>query len=196
MTKEDEVGRARPDHLDVGGEGSSREAAGSSSRDTGAAPVVPSATGADGAAFASIADAVSVAGTAAASVGAEEAASASTADDGPGNLTTPSAADRSSPDAADEGADLRHLLRGALLREEPEPPDVLRGVQRKIRTRSGGKFFSDGWSTERQPPTQTYLVTTLVMLAVIIAIWVVLYPISGSPKIVEPPPPINVLPPQ
>ncbi|HOU90714.1 MAG TPA: hypothetical protein PLU22_06685 [Polyangiaceae bacterium] len=99
------------------------------------------------------------------------------------------------PDGLGEGdAALGRLLRGAL-GEEPETPDVLRGVQRKLRVRSGGKFFSDGWSTERQPPIQTYLVTSLVMLAVILAIWAVLYPISGSAVLVEPPAPVRVLPP-
>ncbi len=99
------------------------------------------------------------------------------------------------PDALGEGdADLGRLLRGAL-GAEPETPDVLSGVQRKLRVRSGGKFFSDGWSTERQPPIQTYLVTSLVMLAVILAIWAVLYPISGSAALVEPPAPVRVLPP-
>jgi hypothetical protein len=97
-------------------------------------------------------------------------------------------------EAGDDGEGLRHLLRGAL-GDEPETPDVLGGVQRKLRVRSGGKFFSDGWSTERQPPIQTYLVTSLVMLAIVIAIWAVLYPISGEPAVVEPPAPVRVLPP-
>lgn len=98
-------------------------------------------------------------------------------------------------DALGEGdGDLGRLLLGAL-GTEPETPDVLRGVQRKLRERSGGKFFSDGWSTERQPPIPTYLVTSLVMLAVILAIWAVLYPISGSAVVVEPPAPVRVLPP-
>jgi|GEM_PF-2012345 len=94
----------------------------------------------------------------------------------------------------EDAAALARLLRGAL-GEDPETPDVLRGVQRKLRQRSGGKFFSDGWSTERQPPIQTYLVTSLVMLAIILAIWAVLYPISGSAVLVEPPAPVRVLPP-
>lgn len=102
--------------------------------------------------------------------------------------------DSEAPDR-EHATELRDLLRGVMLGQEPEIPDVLRGVQRKIRRRSGGKFFSDGWSTAREPPTQTYLVTSALMLAVVIAIWIVLYPISGAPVTVAPPAPVNVIPP-
>ena len=89
---------------------------------------------------------------------------------------------------------IRDLLRGALGRSEPEIPDVLRGVQRKIRQRSGGKFYADGWSTARQPPISTYLITSLVMLAILLAIWAVFSPLSGEPAPVGPPAPVNVIP--
>jgi hypothetical protein len=120
------------------------------------------------------------------------ATASATRDDVPGEA----AADGlGASEPAEEDLALGDLLRGALLREEPAVPDVLRGVQRKIRRRSGGKFFSDGWSTERQPPTQTYLVTSLIMLGIVIAIWAVLYPVSGTTRTVEPPAPVNVIPP-
>ena len=58
------------------------------------------------------------------------------------------------------------------------PPDLLRGVQKKIRTRSKGKFYGDGWST-----TQTrvhYAVIAFVMLLVIAVAYVALGPMGFS----------------
>jgi hypothetical protein len=89
---------------------------------------------------------------------------------------------------------IRDLLRDALGKDEPEIPDVLRGVQRKIRKRSRGKFYGDRWSVEKQPPINTYLITTLVMLAISFFVWAVLSPLSGEPATVEPPAPVNVVP--
>ena len=100
-------------------------------------------------------------------------------------------------DELDEsGSDsLRDLLRGAAAQDEPPMPDVLSGVQRKIRVRSRGKYFADVWSTSRQPPISTYLVTSVVMLAIAAFVYVVLSPLRGEPVKVEPPAPINVVPP-
>lgn len=90
---------------------------------------------------------------------------------------------------------LRDLLRGAAEQDNPPMPDVLSGVQRKIRVRSRGKYFADAWSTARQPPISTYLVTSLVMLAIAVFVYLVLSPLSGAPAKVEPPAPIHVVPP-
>jgi hypothetical protein len=72
--------------------------------------------------------------------------------------------------------DMRDLLRNALA---PPPgavaPDLLRGVQRKLRRRSRGKFYGDGWSTARSPRS-TYLFTSILMLALIVFVFVVLVP--------------------
>ena len=72
--------------------------------------------------------------------------------------------------------DMRDLLRSALA---PPPgavaPDLLRGVQRKLRRRSRGKFYGDGWSTARAPRS-TYLFTSLLMLALIGLVFLVLIP--------------------
>ena len=72
--------------------------------------------------------------------------------------------------------DMRDLLRSALA---PPPgavaPDLLRGVQRKLRRRSRGKFYGDGWSTARAPRS-TYLFTSLLMLALITLVFLVLIP--------------------
>ncbi len=72
--------------------------------------------------------------------------------------------------------DMRELLRSALA---PPPgaiaPDLLRGVQRKLRRRSRGKFYGDGWSTATSPRS-TYLFTSVLMLALIGFIFLVLIP--------------------
>jgi hypothetical protein len=72
--------------------------------------------------------------------------------------------------------DVRDLLRGAFA---PPPgaaaPNLLRGVQRKLRKRSRGKFYGDGWSTARSPRA-TYLVTSLLMLVLIALVFLVLIP--------------------
>jgi hypothetical protein len=72
--------------------------------------------------------------------------------------------------------DVRDMLRSALA---PPPgsvaPSLLHGVQRKLRRRSRGKFYGDGWSTARAPRS-TYLMTSLVMLALIGFVFLVLIP--------------------
>lgn len=79
----------------------------------------------------------------------------------------PSDAPTSSEDAdmLDE-VDVRELMRMAL--EQPpqgEPPDILKGVQRRLRARSRGKFYGDGWSTTQQ--TTSYLLVAAIMLLVL-----------------------------
>ena len=72
--------------------------------------------------------------------------------------------------------DMRDLLRSALA---PPPgavaPDLLHGVQRKLRKRSRGKFYGDGWSTARSPRS-TYLFTSVLMLVLIGFVFLVLIP--------------------
>lgn len=96
--------------------------------------------------------------------------------------------------AKDDEDSVRSLLRGAL-REEGPPPDVLLGVQKKIRERSGGKFYADGWSTAKHPPLNTYLVTSLLMLAILVISYALLSPLVGSPQPVKNlPEPVQVIP--
>ena len=98
---------------------------------------------------------------------------------------------------AEEGDDdsLRDILRDALERGPSRAPNVLRGVQQKLFERSGGKFYDDQWSTAKYPPIATYLVTSAIMLAVTLAIWAVLWPLSGKPQKAPPEPaPVHVLP--
>jgi hypothetical protein len=78
----------------------------------------------------------------------------------------------------------RNALRGALADAGPAP-DVLRGFQQKVRERSGGKFYADGWSTARHAPTNTYLITALLMLAAVGLIYALLRPLSGDPERVQ-----------
>lgn len=86
-------------------------------------------------------------------------------------------------DKEELGADLLSALKGG--ENQPAPPDVLAGFQKKLRERSGGKFYEDGWSTVRHPPKSTYLITSLLMLAVLGLIYALLAPLSGEPVPVE-----------
>ena len=67
--------------------------------------------------------------------------------------------------------EIRSLLRQAMRVSDRDPVRVLPGVQRKIRQRSQGKFYADGWSTGGSP-SSTYIVTSLLMLAVmLLVVW-------------------------
>ncbi len=94
-------------------------------------------------------------------------------------------AESDAPGAPDEPGeidevDVRDLLRAAL---RPPPgavaPALLPGVQKRLRRRSRGKFYGDGWSTATSPRS-TYLFTSLLMLAVIALVFLVLIPWSGA----------------
>ncbi len=69
-------------------------------------------------------------------------------------------------DSKDEEA-LRALLKRAVSAPGASAPlpDLVRGVQRRIRQRSRGKFFKDGWSTTST--RLNYAVVALVMLLVL-----------------------------
>jgi hypothetical protein len=72
--------------------------------------------------------------------------------------------------------DMKDLLRSALAPPKGAvAPELLQGVQRRLRRRSKGKFYGDGWSTARAPRS-TYLVTSLVMLVLIGFVFLVLVP--------------------
>jgi hypothetical protein len=89
-------------------------------------------------------------------------------------------------DFDDAGAEsVRNLLRDTLDRSEVEAPDVLRGVQRKIRQRSRGKFYADGWSTAKNPPIATYLLTSLAMLFILGLVYSLFGSLSGEAAPVE-----------
>ena len=46
-----------------------------------------------------------------------------------------------------EGQAVRALLKRSLARDAEDAPNLLPGIQRRLRKRSRGKFFADGWST-------------------------------------------------
>lgn len=76
--------------------------------------------------------------------------------------------------------DLKDALRGAF--QAPPgavAPNLLRGVQKKLRVRSRGKFYGDGWSTAESPKT-TYLVTSAIMLLLVLIVFFALVPWSSS----------------
>jgi hypothetical protein len=76
--------------------------------------------------------------------------------------------------------DVRELLRSALAPPKGAvAPELLQGVQRRIRTRSRGKFYGDGWSTAKSPRS-TYLVTSLLMLVLVGFVFFVLVPWGGG----------------
>jgi hypothetical protein len=85
-------------------------------------------------------------------------------------------------DIPDSGR-FKSLLKMAV--EAPPPPpksDVLSGVQKRLRERSEGKFYADGWSTREDNPRFTYLVTAIVMLLLLVIAYVSLVP-SGIGKL-------------
>ena len=76
--------------------------------------------------------------------------------------------ERGGEEQADEP--MRALLKRALATEAiaKDTPDILRGVQRRIRKRSRGKFFNDGWSTA-QARAGYMLVALVTLLLVVVA---------------------------
>jgi hypothetical protein len=71
---------------------------------------------------------------------------------------------------------VRKLVRRALSTESivRDPPDILRGVQRRLRQRSRGKFFADGWSTTQA--RQAYVLVALLTLLLVALAYYVLSP--------------------
>ncbi len=104
---------------------------------------------------------------------------------------TPSSSDErrlSNPDGA--------LLRSVLDADIGQVPNVLDGVQRRIRRRSAGRFYADGWSTSRYAPTSVYLLTALFMLGICALTYAVLRPFAGQPAETDlTPAPVEVLAP-
>ncbi len=77
-----------------------------------------------------------------------------------------------------ESAAVRQLVKRALAADaaRQDAPDLLAGVQRRIRRRSRGKFFGDGWST-----THTrlgYVLVALVTMLLVAVAYFALGPID------------------
>ncbi len=86
-------------------------------------------------------------------------------------------------DSKDSGA-MSALLKRSLAgpSAEPEAPkqDLLRGVQRKLRQRSKGKFYADGWSTTQS--RVSYALVAVIMLVLIAVVYFVLGPTGISAR--------------
>ncbi len=83
------------------------------------------------------------------------------------------------PEPAEDERDdraVRDLLKRSLAADDESAPDLLAGVQRRIRIRSRGKFFADGWST-----TQTrasYVLIGITTLLLVVLAYLMLSPIG------------------
>ncbi len=84
------------------------------------------------------------------------------------------------PDDRDSDPAMRALLQRATKKWESDQPapDLLPAVQRKIRKRSRGKFFGDGWSTTNM--RINYALIAFVMLSIILIAYVALGPTGIS----------------
>ena len=76
------------------------------------------------------------------------------------------------PAPADDGGEadaqaMRALLKRSLSRDGENAPDLLAGVQRRIRARSRGKFFADGWSTTQARVNYALIGILTLLLAVL-----------------------------
>jgi hypothetical protein len=71
---------------------------------------------------------------------------------------------------------MRALLKRSMARDMENAPHLLAGVQRRIRTRSRGKFFADGWSTTQA--RVSYALVGLVTLLLIVLAYLALGPMD------------------
>ncbi|HEY5147940.1 MAG TPA: hypothetical protein VII82_14295 [Polyangiaceae bacterium] len=79
---------------------------------------------------------------------------------------TPETATADESGEADAQA-MRALLKRSLSRDGENAPDLLAGVQRRIRARSRGKFFADGWSTTQARVNYALIGILTLLLAVL-----------------------------
>ena len=83
----------------------------------------------------------------------------------------------------EENPALSALLKRSLTPPEPtseSKPDaeLLKNVQRKLRQRSKGKFYADGWSTTQS--RVNYALVAVIMLVTIVAVYLALGPMGIS----------------
>jgi hypothetical protein len=88
----------------------------------------------------------------------------------PENARTNEAAPAHDAETADDAANdpLRTWIKRSLAESAltDKHPDLLAGVQRRIRIRSRGKFFADGWSTTHMRTSYALIgVVTLLLVA-------------------------------
>ena len=78
---------------------------------------------------------------------------------------------------------ISQLLKKSLAKEEPEEApkeSMLPNVQRKLRQRSKGKFYGDGWSTSQSK--LNYALVAVIMLVVIAVCYLALGPTGFSAR--------------
>lgn len=74
---------------------------------------------------------------------------------------------------------LKRSLSAEAEKEKPiDDKKLLQGVQRKLRKRSKGKFYGDGWSTSQSK--LNYALIAAVMLVTIVAVYLALGPTGIS----------------
>jgi len=97
---------------------------------------------------------------------------------------SPEGADQEELPEMDEQEDdaMRSLLKRAMAPESTPAPEkpMLREVQRKLRVRSKGKFYGDGWSTAAVKIN--YGLIAVVMLLVVALAYFALGPVGMSAK--------------
>lgn len=74
-----------------------------------------------------------------------------------------------------EDTEMRSLLKRSFAKQAPSEP-VLRNVQRKIRERSKGKFYADGWSTTQA--RMSYALIAVAMLIIVAIAFLILGPMG------------------
>ncbi|MEQ9319398.1 MAG: hypothetical protein RIF41_09565 [Polyangiaceae bacterium] len=74
-----------------------------------------------------------------------------------------------------DDVDVRDLLRTALSTPPPKGDAITEGVQRRIRERTQGRYYADGWSISTAPKA-TFLITSILMLVVLLLAWLLLTP--------------------
>jgi hypothetical protein len=64
------------------------------------------------------------------------------------------------------GKAMRDLVKRSLSTESiaEHPPDLVMGVQRRLRRRSRGKFFADGWSTTQARASHVLVAFVTILL--------------------------------
>ena len=82
------------------------------------------------------------------------------------------------PDSRDDEA-IRSLLKKSFVEpQNVKVPDLVTGVQRKLRKRSRGKFYADGWSTTSSKAN--YALVAVAMLLIVALAYLVLGPTGIS----------------
>jgi hypothetical protein len=72
--------------------------------------------------------------------------------------------EREPSDDDPESQAVRALLKRSLARDAEDAPDLLPGIQRRLRKRSRGKFFADGWSTTNTRMTYVLMGLSTILL--------------------------------